>query len=205
MRGLLNKLVIISHIQSAIASASPKLSTLSSTLSKHVQAFSQLLHVHRISPSWGTALIEIVRRKEYLKTFYSKATHMAEILAKFRMLEQKRRENFHNEIARYLPVGIIQGLDDTLPTSNIKISNTVDNLPDITLADIQSNISSTKRLDFEKTVTEIRKSFSDTKRGPITFDSLSKLQATMIRLIPLIGGITVDFDRILFKSGIILF
>lgn len=139
MRGLVNKLVIISHLQSAIASASPKLSSLSSTLSKHVQAFSQLLHVHRIAPSWGTALVEIVRRKEYLKTFFAKATEMAEVLAKFRMLEQKRRENFTNEISRYLPQGIIRGLDDTLPISDIKISNTVDNLPDITLADIQSN------------------------------------------------------------------
>ena len=75
----------------------------------HVQAFSQLLHVHRIAPSWGTALIEIVRRKEYLKTFFAKATEMAEILGKFRLLEEKRRENFNNEISRYLPNGMIKG------------------------------------------------------------------------------------------------
>lgn len=49
----------------------------------------------------------------------------------------------------------------------------------------------------------IRKSISDPKQGPIAFDSLSKLQATMMRLTPLISGITLDFDRILFKSGII--
>jgi Lhr-like helicase len=139
MRGLSNKLVKISHLQSAIASASPKISSLSNTLSKHVQAFSQLLHVHRIAPSWGTALIEIVRRKVFLKTFISKATEMAEILAKFRMLEQKRRENFNNEISKYLPQGIIQGLDDAIPTSDIKLSTTLDNLPDITLEDIQCN------------------------------------------------------------------
>lgn len=139
MRGLLNKLVLISHLQSAIAIASPKLRHLSSTLSKHVQAFSQLLHVHRMAPSWGTALIEIVRRKEYLRTFFAKATEMAEVLAKFRMLEQKRRENFNNEISRYLPDGIVHGLDDPLPSSDIKIANAVDNLPDITLMDVQGS------------------------------------------------------------------
>ena len=141
MRGLLNKLVIISHLQSAIASASPKLTNLTNTLNMHVQAFSQLLHVHRIAPSWGTALIEIVRRKEYLKTFVAKATEMSEILIKFRNLEEKRRENFNHEISRYLPAGIIKGFDDKLPTSEIKISNNADNLPDITLGDIQSTLT----------------------------------------------------------------
>ena len=86
-------------------------------------------------------MIEIVRRKEYLNTFYVKAKEMAEVLVKFRMLEQKRRENFSNEIYRYLPNGLIKGLDDTLPTSDIKILNAVDNLPDITLLDIQGTSS----------------------------------------------------------------
>lgn len=141
MRGILHKLVLISHLQSAIASASPKLRHLSTTLSKHVQAFSQLLHVHRIAPSWGTALIEIVRRKEFLKIFFSKATEMSLVLAKFRMLELKRRENFTNEISRYLFDGLIQGLSDELPTCDLKMSNAVDNLPDITYSDVQGNIN----------------------------------------------------------------
>ena len=34
---------------------------------------------------------------------------MAEALAKFRTVEEKRRENFRAEIARYLPPGLITG------------------------------------------------------------------------------------------------
>ena len=66
---LVNKLVAVSHLQSVIASASPKLVQLNSTLHMHIQAFSQLLHVHRMGPSWGATLIEILRRKEYTRVF----------------------------------------------------------------------------------------------------------------------------------------
>lgn len=93
-----------------------------------------------MAPAWGAALIEIVRRKEYSRVFLSKAREMAEILARFRLLEEKRRENFKTEIVQYLPPGLISGLDDKPPLSDITISNAQDTLPLITTTDIMGII-----------------------------------------------------------------
>ena len=66
---------------------------------------------------------------------------MAEIFAKFRSQEEKRRENFKAEITRYLPKDLIPGLDDSPPYCEVSISNTTDKLPEITKDDISSNVS----------------------------------------------------------------
>ncbi len=101
-----------------------------------------------MAPAWGAALIEIVRRKEYARIFMSKAREMAEILARFRLVEEKRRENFKTEIVQYLPPGLIVGLDDKPPLSDITISNTQDNLPSISTTDIMGDIIAGFNLTF---------------------------------------------------------
>ena len=108
-REVVGRLGSVAGLQSAIALASTKLSDCHSGLTVQIQAFSQLLHVSRMAPAWGAALIEIVRRKEYNRIFSTKAREMAEVLAKFRFMEEKRRENFRTEIQKYLPDGLIKG------------------------------------------------------------------------------------------------
>jgi hypothetical protein len=133
---IISRLQTISHLQSSIASVSPLLSKFTATLTSQSQAFGQLLHVHRMPPAWGAALVECVRRKEYVKVFLQKASEVAEVLAKFRMQEEKRRENFKSEILRYLPAGLIMGLEDRPPYCEISVSNTKDNLPNLTREDL---------------------------------------------------------------------
>ncbi|KAJ3202029.1 hypothetical protein HDU67_000840, partial [Dinochytrium kinnereticum] len=204
---LISRLQTISNLQSSIATVMPLLTTLSGTLNSHSQAFGQLLHVHRMPPAWGAALVEIVRRKEYVKVFLSRAKDMAEVLAKYRTQEEKRRENFKNEIIRYLPVGLVSGLDDRPPYCEISVSNTKDSLPNVTKDDIS---------DFEKLVSNMRSAMSEVDNsssigtgttagansigGPS--DSISKLQATMMKMASQVDGMATEFDRILVKSNL---
>lgn len=133
---LKTKLQEISHYQSMIASLSPTISNLPNALNGQSEALLQLLHVHRMAPAWGATLVEIVRRKEYVRIFLQKAKEMADILSQFRAQEQRRRDTFKTEIARYLPQGLINGLEDSPPYCEISVSNTKDALPNLVLDDI---------------------------------------------------------------------
>ncbi|KAI8853000.1 hypothetical protein BC829DRAFT_430285 [Chytridium lagenaria] len=203
---LISRLQTISNLQSSIATVMPLLTTLSGTLNSHSQAFGQLLHVHRMPPAWGATLVEIVRRKEYVKVFISRAREMAEVLAKYRTQEERRRENFKNEIIRYIPVGLVTGLDDRPPYCEISVSNTKDTLPEVTRDDIA---------DFEKLVANLRSAMSEVDNsssvgtgttagnspgGPS--DSISKLQATMLKMSSQVEGMATEFDKILLKSSL---
>ncbi|KAI9366784.1 hypothetical protein DFJ73DRAFT_2669 [Zopfochytrium polystomum] len=202
---LASRLQTISQLQSVIAAVSPQLSSLTSSLSSHEQAFAQLLHVHRMPPAWAACLVECVRRKEYVRFFLNKARDVAEVLAKFRRQEEKRRDNFKGEIVRYLPAKLVTGLDDKVPSWEIQVSNTKDNLPNITRNDLA---------EFEKLVNHLRAAMNDvdpsssglrgsqSSGGVHHNDSISKLQATLLKTLPQIDSLSSEFERILLKSGL---
>jgi hypothetical protein len=193
---LQTKLQAISHYQSMIASVTPTITTLTNALNMQSEALLQLLHVHRMAPAWGATLVEVVRRKEYVKIFLQKSKEMADILNQFRAQEQRRRDTFKGEIFRYVPQGLILGLEDTPPYCEISISNTKDTLPVLGMEDITA---------FERLVNTIRQ--SQTSRGSqgavdssVASDSISKLQATMMKMTPQLEHINADFEKIVAKS-----
>jgi autophagy-related protein 11 len=186
---LKSRMVQISQYQSHIASVPTTLTALNSALERQSEAFLQILHIHRMGPAYGATLVEIVRRKEYTKVFLSKAKEMAEILQKFRQLEDRRRENYSTEIVKYLPVGLISGLDDTPPYCEISVSNTKDTLPELTKQDIA---------EFEKTVSTIKAGVNASST-----DSISKLQATMTKISSQVDAIPLEFEKILEKSSLV--
>ena len=130
----------ISHYQSLIASINPSIDALQIAIKSQSDALMQLLHVHRMGPAWGATLVEIVRRKEYVKLFIQKAKEMADILAQFRLMEQKRRETFKAEIMHYIPAGLVKGMDDSPPYCEVSLSNTKDTLPNIGMDDINGKL-----------------------------------------------------------------
>ncbi|KAJ3161096.1 hypothetical protein HDU86_007717 [Geranomyces michiganensis] len=196
---LLRRLRSISQLQSQIAAVSPVLSELSDTMNAHTQAFAQLLHVHRMPAAWGAALVEIVRRKEFVKIFISKAKELADILGRFRSQEERRRETFRTEIARYLPTNLVQGLDDMPPYCEVSLSNTTGNLPDLSREDVN---------EFEKLITSIHSTMLDNEPGggsgasqTHSNHSISKLIATIVKMSSQVDATPADFERILAKSG----
>ena len=182
---LRSQLQIIAHQQSTIATVSPLLNSLSSAVHSQSGAFVQLLHVHRMGSAWGAALVEIVRRREFIHLFLTKAKEMADVLSRFRLQEEKRREIFKNEIFMYLPSGLIGGLEDKLPSCDIAISNTKDSLPPITRTDLQ---------EFGKLATKIRVDQES--------DSSLKLEATFAKISFQVDSLSRDFESIVGKSGL---
>lgn len=156
------------------------------------EALLQLLHVHRMAPAWGATLVEIVRRKEYVRIFLQKAKEMADILNQFRTQEQRRRDTFKSEILRYIPAGLIQGLEEAPPYCEISVSNTKDSLPNLVTDDIQA---------FERMVSSIKPSHISGDPAVASSDSISKLQATMLKMLPQLENIGLDFERIVAKTG----
>ncbi|KAI8897515.1 hypothetical protein BC833DRAFT_649501 [Globomyces pollinis-pini] len=192
---LKGKLQSISHYQSVIASVKPNIASLTNAMNMQSDALLQLLHVHRMAPAWGATLVEIVRRKEYVRVFLKKAKEMADVLSQFRSQEERKRYTFKNEIARYLPNGLITGLDDPPPYCEISVSNTKDSLPKLVLDDISA---------FERLVSTLRSSqIQGDFNGSVGSDSISKLQATMIKMAPQVEHISLDFEKIIGKSGLV--
>ncbi|KAJ3224620.1 hypothetical protein HK099_008165 [Clydaea vesicula] len=211
---LVSRLQNVSELETAIAQNNPIYNSIASqSFGSLSQAFSQLLHVHRMAPAWGASLIEIVRRKEFSKIFMQKAKNMAEVLAKFRAHEEKRRRNFTSEISRYIPNGLIHGflivlnnvinillgLDGKPPFCEVSITNSNESLP---------NLTSNEIFAFEKEISEIRTKIENDNlsMGKVISvtnnDSITKLQATMTTISAQLESISIDFDRILFRSGL---
>lgn len=193
---LQSRMMSISQFQSHIASIPSTLTALNSALEKQSEAFLQILHIHRMAPAWGAALVEVVRRKEYTKVFLAKAKEMAEILSKFRALEDRRRDNFKTEILRYLPLNVISGLDDRPPYCEISVSNTKDTLPDINKQDIVGKWQLI--LDFEKMVGHIKSSMNASAS-----DSISKLQTTLVKISSQVDAVPAEFEKIIEKSNLV--
>jgi hypothetical protein len=62
-------------------------------------------------------------------------------MVKFRSAEEKRRENFRSEISRYVPEGLVAGMEDDPPHCEITASYLTDRLPILTREDIGGRIS----------------------------------------------------------------
>ncbi|KAJ3142492.1 oligomeric, coiled-coil, peripheral membrane protein [Physocladia obscura] len=218
---LRSRLRAISHLQSIITSiVDPDIKRLSQMLATSLtSAFGQLLHVHRMPVAWGAVLVEIVRRREFFRIFVSRAEVFASSCVKFGEIERKLRERFDGEIGRYLPRdnkgrAVVSGLEDDVPKLEVKIiGKSDDSLPQISKSDIQ---------DFEHFIAQVRAAMTDvdvssstaarstnqtlvssyTSSTTNSADSISKLQATITKMMPQIDSIGPEFDRIVSKSGI---
>jgi autophagy-related protein 11 len=69
-------IIEISRFQTEMSTLPSTITSLTNSLDLQSEAFLQLLHIHRMAPAWGATLVEIVRRKEYIKLFISKAKEM---------------------------------------------------------------------------------------------------------------------------------
>ncbi|KAF9182739.1 oligomeric, coiled-coil, peripheral membrane protein [Haplosporangium sp. Z 11] len=128
---LISQLMHISRLQSTIASIPPSLGSLDDSLRKRDTDFSQLVYVQRIPIAYGALVVEIVRRREYSKLLLQKSQQLAEVMSRFRQMEQRRRDSFRSEVAKFVPV-VVPGLDDEPPFCEINALNTQNRLPPFT-------------------------------------------------------------------------
>ncbi|KAF8981902.1 oligomeric, coiled-coil, peripheral membrane protein [Entomortierella lignicola] len=208
---LISQLMHISKLQSTIASIPPSLSNLDDALRKRDVDFSQLVYVQRIPIAYGALIVEIVRRREYAKLFVQKSQQLGEVMYRFRQIEQRRRDSFRSEVAKFVPV-VVPGLDDTPPFCEINTRNTQDRLPAFTRDQVveferlvnQLSIGMGGQDGNESHIIGVEQSnvgTSSISSGQETNqDSLSKLRATLAKMTAQMDVMGGEFDRILEKS-----
>ncbi|KAK3814483.1 MAG: hypothetical protein J3Q66DRAFT_442095 [Benniella sp.] len=210
---LITQLMHISKLQSTIASIPPSLSSLDDSLRKRDADFGQLVLVQRIPIAYGALVVEIVRRREYSKLLLQKSQQLAEVLSRFKQQEQRRRDSFRSDIAKFVPV-VVPGMDDVAPFCEINALNTRDRLPAFTKEHIT---------EFERLINQLSVGLGGPEGseshvlggGPeqsmiaassissgqeTSYDALSKLRVTLAKMtaqMDIMGG---EFDRILEKS-----
>ncbi|KAJ3073700.1 oligomeric, coiled-coil, peripheral membrane protein [Podochytrium sp. JEL0797] len=214
---LRSRLQSISHLQTTLSNtllpAVPRLAAIQTNMT---QAFSQLLHVHRMPAAWGAVMVEVVRRREFVRCLVERGEVVAGAFGKVVEAERKRREGFDGEIGRYLPRGgdgkaVVKGLGDGVGKVEVRIVKGVkEGLPKIGRKDL---------VDLEKFISQIRAAMSDmdpsssmaaanltsshaSSIGNPAADSISKLQATLSKMMPQIDAVSPDFDRVLTRAGV---
>ncbi|KAI1307675.1 oligomeric, coiled-coil, peripheral membrane protein [Mortierella claussenii] len=208
---LITQLMHISKLQSTIASIPPSLGNLDDSLRKRDADFSQLVYVQRIPIAYGALVVEIVRRREYSKLLLQKSQQLAEVMSRFRQMEQRRRDSFRSEVAKFVPV-VVPGLDDVPPFCEINALNTRDRLPPFTREHVT---------EFERLVNQLSIGLggsdgndsrllgteqSNAGVGSISIgqesnqDALSKLRLTLTKMTAQMDVMGGEFDRILEKS-----
>ncbi|KAF9332668.1 oligomeric, coiled-coil, peripheral membrane protein [Podila minutissima] len=205
---LISQLMHISKLQSTIASIPPSLGNLDDSLRKRDADFSQLVYVQRIPIAYGALIVEIVRRREYSKLLLQKSQQLAEVMSRFRKLEQRRRDSFRSEVAKFVPV-VVPGLDDVPPFSEINALNTKDQLPPFTrehVAEFERLISQLstgpgQEGSVEHSLgVESNPGASSISSQESNQDALSKLRVTLVKMTTQMDVMGGEFDRILEKS-----
>ncbi|GJJ77140.1 autophagy-related protein 11 [Entomortierella parvispora] len=208
---LISQLMHISKLQSTIASIPPSLGHLDDSLRKRDADFSQLVYVQRIPIAYGALVVEIVRRREYSKLLLTKSQQLAEVMSRFRQMEQRRRDSFRSEVAKFVPV-VVPGLDDVPPFCEINALNTKDRLPPFTREHVAEFERLVQQLSVgiggqdgtESNVMGVGESStgaSSINSGQETNqDALSKLRVTLAKMTTQMDVMGGEFERILEKS-----
>ncbi|KAF9156948.1 oligomeric, coiled-coil, peripheral membrane protein, partial [Linnemannia schmuckeri] len=208
---LISQLMHISRLQSTIASIPLSLADLDDALRKRDADFSQLVYVQRIPIAYGALVVEIVRRREYAKLLLQKSQQLAEVMSRFRQMEQRRRDSFRSEVAKFVPV-VVPGLDDVPPFCEINALHTRDRLPPFT----REHVAEFERLVNQLSVglggqgSEAAESHvlgadqsmagASSISGESNQDALSKLRVTLVKMTAQMDVMSGEFDRILEKS-----
>ncbi|KAF9905788.1 oligomeric, coiled-coil, peripheral membrane protein [Lobosporangium transversale] len=208
---LITQLMHISRLQSTIANIPPSLSNLDESLRKRDADFSQLVYVQRIPIAYGALLVEVVRRREYSKLLLQKSQQLAEVMSRFRQLEQRRRDSFRSDIAKFVPV-VVPGLDDVPSFCEINALNTRDRLPSFTREHIA---------EFERLVNQLsiglggpddsRMQGQGVEQSNVGIssissgqdpnqDAFSRLRTTLTKMTAQVEAMGSEFDKILEKS-----
>ncbi|KAH8828988.1 putative peripheral membrane protein [Flagelloscypha sp. PMI_526] len=76
--------------------------------------FGHIQRLHRMPYAYSATVVEVVRRKEFARFFYSRAQNVLEVIGKISTAERKRRLAFRSEVHGQLPFEV-RGLDDPIP------------------------------------------------------------------------------------------
>ncbi|CAG8680906.1 1780_t:CDS:10, partial [Racocetra persica] len=207
---MISSLQQISYFESTIAGIPGTLSSLESEIKLKAQEFKKLSSIRQMPLAYAMTLIEILRRSEYTKLFLSKAQQLAEAMANFRNLEQKRRDNYRLDVKSYVPLNI-SALDDNPPMCEVSTLNLRDDrLPSFSKADVKAFfdliekirpviLSQASLFKSQIAASSLFKTRDQQTIQQTVIDILSSLQSKSARSYGQIERMDVEFDKIVEK------
>lgn len=196
-KGILDAVRSISLIQTDIANARALIKYANDHYPALKKAFSQLQHVHLMAPAWVNTLREIKRRKAFIRLFVAKAQGFAQILHKYRSLEQSRRKSF-KETLKYLSNIEIEGIEALTPYSQVFVENCRDVYKDVDglILEMQNILSGFKGRSVEQEVVIFGQRIT---RLP---DALEKCRAALQECEGVETGLQTEFEKVCADFGI---
>lgn len=203
---LLEKLKVISTIQYSILKLNKKVQTFVSVLKNIMSKFHHVSIPKYLPGAYFMALLEIIRRRAYIRKFDAEVIRASEIIQELRDEETRNRKNFFKAFGKFLPPQLIDKINE-LPGSGDEILNLIgsysqtemNKLPNISSLDGMENI--VKMEEIEKTFNDAVY-FGDSGSSKLEFKLYSKLldennlfhQMNEKNMIS--SSINFDFDRV---------
>jgi hypothetical protein len=119
---LLDRLRSISMIQYNIKRLSRKISVYIPILKSIISKFAHLELIHYFPGAYSLSLVEILRRRNFLRKYSGEIAKATNRLNVMRDEELSNRQQFDKLFGRYLPPGLIPGLTEKLPSYNLASS-----------------------------------------------------------------------------------
>lgn len=137
-RDLFDRLRNISLIQYNIKRLSRKMPVYASILRSIVGKFAHIELVHYFPGAYSLSLVEVLRRRNFLRKLASEATKYTDRLQALREEEATNRAHFDKYFSRFLPPNVIPGLQEKVPGSQMTHSFNQGSLMDTNLPSIDN-------------------------------------------------------------------
>ncbi|KAI8393603.1 uncharacterized protein BYT42DRAFT_551620 [Radiomyces spectabilis] len=177
IESFLKNMNTVSQLQSEIAAVTPRLETANKDLSelKQTNGHHGLESPRELLFAYGALLIELVRRNEYMKLLIQNADMVADLLARYRDQEEKRRQTFRHDIAPILPFNFV-ALEDSASHCEISTICAKSKYPEIERDDILDYITLLSQFYGHSAFSKISKA-----KGKSLYQSTSMDQSTPLR------------------------
>eukprot|EP00164_Ancoracysta_twista_P002213 GFYU01002924.1.p1 GENE.GFYU01002924.1~~GFYU01002924.1.p1 ORF type:complete len:1060 (-),score=318.65 GFYU01002924.1:109-3288(-) len=142
------KLLVVSLAESKIRDLSGDMMLYQDVMKREKHAFTDLGHLSQMPDAYWQGLREVVRRRNYRKTYMVQAGEVAENISKEREAEVARRERFHKRYGKHLPKNLIPGLAEKPPYFEINFPSFDADLPPIdSLDDMEADMPALSEAD----------------------------------------------------------
>lgn len=159
---------------------------------RNKNTFPHIQRLHNLVYAYGATVIEIVRRKEFSRFFYTRCQIILEVMAKLSAVERKRRQVYRGEVHGQLPFDP-KGMDDAVPSIDFSPSGGRDTDSPYTLE--RADISNLLRVleDLERYV----QSLGD---NDVALINIRETRTNLQRLVDRMDALESGFDRIAERS-----
>ncbi|KAH9061060.1 putative peripheral membrane protein [Lactarius vividus] len=154
--------------------------------------FPHIQRLHNLVYAYGATVIEIVRRKEFSRFFYTRCQIILEVMAKLSVVERKRRQVYRGEVHGQLPFDP-KGMDDTVPSIDFSPSGGRDTDSPYTLE--RADISNLLRV-----LEDLERYAQSLKDNDVALNNIRETRANLQRLVDRMDALESGFDRIAERS-----